>query len=72
MLGEGCGTVRIVLHEIGHAIGFWHEHSRPDRDDFVSVLLDNVLPLSRSNFRKYSSTTVDSRDQVRLLLFNRL
>lgn len=32
-----------IIHEIAHALGFFHEHSRPDRDDYVDVLWDNVL-----------------------------
>ena len=42
-LGPGCVTLETVLHELGHTIGFFHEHNRPDRDEFISVL-EGVAP----------------------------
>jgi len=32
----------VIAHEIAHALGFFHETSRPDRDDFVEILLINA------------------------------
>ena len=40
-IAPGC-TALIPVHEILHALGRWHEQSRPDRDNFVTVNLDNV------------------------------
>ncbi len=51
-LDSGCpeGT---VIHEIGHAIGLWHEQQRADRDEFMIFNEDNADPNSVSNFRPY-------------------
>lgn len=57
-LGPGCQTRGIALHEIGHAIGFWHEQSRPDRDSYVKIIESNVIPRLRYNFQK--RTDIDS------------
>ncbi|XP_068754617.1 zinc metalloproteinase nas-14-like [Montipora capricornis] len=55
-----CWNKGTVTHEIGHAVGYFHEQSRPDRDQYVAIFLDNVKPGKKHNFKKYSRTLIDS------------
>ena len=41
-LHQNCWYKGIVIHEIAHAIGFFHEQSRTDRDSYVKVLYQNI------------------------------
>lgn len=57
-LSRTC-SVGNVIHELGHAIGLWHEQSREDRDGFVTVLWDNIQPGSEHNFAQHVADGVD-------------
>nr|QNH72397.1 toxin candidate TRINITY_DN13064_c0_g1_i3 [Ceriantheomorphe brasiliensis] len=54
-LSAGCLYHGIVAHEIGHALGFFHEQSRPDRDNYVKIIWKNIARKYRHNFQKYGN-----------------
>ena len=37
---------------MGHALGMWHTHQRPDRDDYVIIEWDNIAYGAEYNFDK--------------------
>jgi len=39
---NGCVTVETAIHELMHALGFAHEHNRPDRDNYIQIITDNL------------------------------
>jgi hypothetical protein len=46
----------VVIHELLHSAGIWHEQSRSDRDRYVKVLWKNIRSGTKQNFNKHSST----------------
>ena len=51
-----------IMHEIAHALGFWHEQSRADRDNFVKIHYENIKPGYVHNFRTYADTRMDGQE----------
>ncbi|XP_042868456.1 zinc metalloproteinase nas-4-like [Penaeus japonicus] len=51
-LGQGCVYHGVVVHEFMHAAGFWHEQSRYDRDQHVTINWKNIIGDMKYNFDK--------------------
>ncbi|NWH51251.1 MEP1B protein, partial [Fregata magnificens] len=58
-IGANCDKIAVIQHEFLHALGFWHEQSRSDRDDYVSIIWDRIQPGKDHNFKKYDDKTSD-------------
>ncbi|XP_074656527.1 blastula protease 10-like [Tubulanus polymorphus] len=59
-LGPGCRYKGTVIHELGHAIGWVHEHQLPDRDEYLEIIYENVNPAWRVWFNKLPWSEVNN------------
>lgn len=59
-IGKHCDKFGIIVHELGHVVGFWHEHTRPDRDLHVKIVGQNIISGQEYNFNKLGKDEVNS------------
>ncbi|XP_055533335.1 seminal metalloprotease 1-like [Wyeomyia smithii] len=62
VLEQGCFRLGTIIHEFLHALGFYHMQSASDRDDYVTIVWENIQPGREHNFEKYASTEISSFD----------
>ena len=57
-LASACSTGN-TIHEIGHAIGLWHEQSRVDRANYITIHYENIQSGREYNFQTYAEQGMD-------------
>ncbi|MGL4610435.1 MAG: M12 family metallopeptidase [Trueperaceae bacterium] len=56
---NGNCEIGTLIHEIGHAMGLYHEQSREDRDNHVRIFWDNIEDGQRHNFDRQVNNAFD-------------
>ncbi|MFV8839000.1 M12 family metallopeptidase [Salinimicrobium soli] len=67
-LASACTTGN-AIHEIGHAIGLWHEQSRVDRDNSITINYNNIQSGREHNFKTYAEQGYDGDEYTSSLDF---
>lgn len=53
-----CVQNGVIIHEFMHALGFVHQQSAADRDEWIDIIWSNIQPGMESNFDKLDNKTI--------------
>ena len=53
-LGPDCMDKGTIIHEFIHAFGFFHEHVRADRDDYIEIKWDKIKKMTEDEQYQYA------------------
>ncbi|VDN02114.1 unnamed protein product [Thelazia callipaeda] len=51
-LDNGCMEYTTIIHEMMHVVGFYHEHERWDRDNYIDIIWQNIDRAAIDQFGK--------------------
>ncbi|XP_031413876.1 hatching enzyme 1.2-like [Clupea harengus] len=57
---NGCVYHGIIQHELNHALGFYHEQTRSDRDQYVKINWNYINPRMTHNFKKQRTNNLNT------------
>ncbi|XP_039269551.2 uncharacterized protein LOC120344405 isoform X2 [Styela clava] len=63
-ISSGCEYVGTVMHQIMHALGFWHKQSRQDRDKYIYILRQNIKSGFDGSFQKQTTDNIDNINSI--------
>jgi len=70
LLHTNCGF-GVAVHEILHSAGVWHEQSRSDRDKYITVHEQNILPGLKFAFDKQAGADIGPYDYASIMHYEK-
>jgi len=62
-------TAVVIIHELGHTLGYVHEQNRSDRDNFVIINYQNIQNGRENQFNKSSNQNLSAFDINSIMMY---